>query len=641
MQTYPIILGTAGHIDHGKTSLVRALTGIETDRLKEEQERGITIELGFAHLDVDGRRFGLVDVPGHERFLKAMVAGAGGVDVVMLVIAGDEGVMPQTREHLDICELLGIKRGVIALTKRDLVDPQWLELVTSDVRTAVEKTFLAGAKIIPVSSVSGAGLDDLRAELVRLAGEVPARSPAGLFRLPLDRIFSMKGFGTVVTGTILGGRVKIGDDVVALPSERAAKVRGLQVHGEAVEEARAGMRCAVNLAGVDRDDLPRGEILSHPGALAPTHLLDARLRYLRTSKQPLGRRARALLHHATAQIMATIVLVDRDELAPGDEALVQLHLDTAVAALPGDHFIARGFVPQEHYGTTIGGGEILRVHAPKVRRSSEEAAASLRKVAGAAPIERTALEIRGAGPVGMARATLGSRLGLAPAAIDDALNRLVQQGDLLREGDHYLHAEPLARLEQTALAAVDAFHVAQPHKEGISREELRSKLPRALPPRLYDAILKQLERRQAIVAEKDVVRRARHTSQQRESVAGTDALGETIAARFVRWGLEAPRPQDVPAEVKQPEPAVRAALDVLLRKGRLVRVKPDYYVDKGALDALREKLKSFLAEHGQITAQEWKAMTGATRKWAIPLAEHFDAEKLTLRVGEVRKLRGK
>jgi selenocysteine-specific elongation factor len=640
VQTYPIILGTAGHIDHGKTSLVRALTGIDTDRLKEEKERGITIELGFAHLDVGGRRFGLVDVPGHERFLKAMVAGAGGVDVVMLVIAADEGVMPQTREHLDICGLLGIKRGVVALTKRDLVDDAWLELVTADVQAALAGTFLADAKIIAVSSTTGAGLDELRAELVRLADEVKARPADGILRLPLDRVFTMKGFGTVVTGTILGGRVRAGDDVVVLPEGTTAKVRGLQVHGETVDEARAGMRTAVNLMGTGRDELRRGQLLSHPGAIEAGHLIDARLVYLKTCRSPLERRARALLHLGTAQVMGTIVLVDHEALAPGEEALVQLHLDAPVAALPGDRFIARGFVPQEHYGTTIGGGEVLRVHAPKVRRSSEEAASMLRRLAAAAPDERVAIEVRGAGPAGMSRKVLGSRLGLPPRAVDEALNRLVQQADLFRDGDLYLHGEVLARLEGAALAEVDAFHAREAHKEGIPREELRSKLPRALPPRLYDALIAALVRRGAVVAEKETVRRARHAAAAAQAASGLTPLAEKIAARFAQAGLEAPSPKDVPAEVGAPDAQVKAALDVLLRANRLVRVRPDYFVDKTTLDALREKLRAHLVANGQITPQEWKALTGVSRKYMIPLAEHFDAEKLTLRVGDIRKLRG-
>jgi selenocysteine-specific elongation factor len=472
---------------------------------------------------------------------------------------------------------------------------------------------------------------------VRLAGEVAARPADGILRLPLDRVFTMKGFGTVVTGTILGGRVRVGDDVVALPEARAAKVRGLQVHGEGVGEARAGMRCAVNLGGVERAELRRGQLLSHPGAIEPTHLVDARLRYLAACKAPLENRASALIHHGTAQIMGTIVLVDRPSLQPGDDALVQLHLDTPIAALPGDRFIARGFVPQEHYGTTIGGGEVVRVHAPKVRRSSDEAAAALRRLAEAAPDERVALEVRSAGPAGMARKVLGSRLGLAPAAVDAALNRLTQTGDLFRDGDQYLHSEALARLEQQALAELDAFHQAQPHREGVPREELRTRLPRALPARLFDALVAQLVRRGAVVAEKDLVRRARHAVAQ--AASSLTPLAEKIAARFVAAGLETTRPQDVAAEVGAPEAQARAALDVLLRGGRFVRIRPDYYVEKSVLDALRDKLRAHLAQHGQITAQEWKTLTGASRKFTIPLAEHFDAEKITLRVGEIRKPR--
>jgi selenocysteine-specific elongation factor len=627
VRTTPIILGTAGHIDHGKTALVKALTGIDTDRLKEEKERGITIELGFAHLDVDGRRFGLVDVPGHERFLRAMVAGAGGVDVVLLVIAADEGVMPQTREHLDVCGLLGIRRGVIALTKRDLVEDEWLELVTADVRAAVAGTFLEGAAMIPVSALSGAGLPELRAELVRLAAAVPARPADGLLRVPLDRVFTMKGFGTVVTGTITGGRVRVGDDVVLLPAGRAAKVRGLQVHGESVGEARAGTRCALNLHGVDRDEVTRGDVVAHPEKLVPGHLLDVRLRLVQACKTPLGRRTRALVHHGTAQVMAQIVLVEADELPPGEQALAQLHLDAPLAALPGDHFVARGFVPQEHHGTTIGGGEIVRVHPPKVRRSSTEAAALLRKVAEAEPTERVALEVQGAGPAGLGRKALSARLGLAPAAIDAALDALVRSRELLRaDGELYLHAEPLARLEGLALAAVDAFHAAHPHREGVPREELRTRLPRALPPRLYEAIIAGLVQRGAVTAERDVVRRARRPLPA-ESVAGE--VDELVAA-LRRAGLETPRPQDLPGGV----------LEVGIRTGRIVKVRSDYVVERGVLDALRERLLEHLTAHGQITAQEWKAMTGATRKYAIPLAEHFDAEKVTLRVGEVRKRRG-
>jgi selenocysteine-specific elongation factor len=443
----------------------------------------------------------------------------------------------------------------------------------------------------------------------------------------------MKGFGTVVTGTILGGRVRVGDDVVTLPSGKAAKVRGLQVHGEAVEEARAGMRCAVNLGGVERHEVERGSLLAHADTIEPSHLVDARLTYLKTSKTPLGRRARALVHHATSYVMAQVVLVDRDELAPGDDAIVQLHLETPIAALPGDRFILRGFVPQAHYGTTIGGGEVVRVHAPKVRRSQAEAAEHIKELAAAAPSERVGLEVAAAGPAGMSKKTLHARLGLAPQAIDAALGRLVDARELAVAGELYAHAETMARLEQQTLAAIDAFHEAAPHKEGIPREELRTKLSRSLPPRLFELLLGDLVRRSAIALDKEVVRRAKRA-------AAAAPLADRVCESLKQMGLETPAPKDIPAALKEPDADVRAALDVLLRAGRLVRVRPDYYVEKSVLDGLREKLRAFLVEHKQITAQEFKAMTNATRKYAIPLAEHFDAEKLTLRVGEIRKLRG-
>jgi selenocysteine-specific elongation factor len=632
VNTEPLILGTAGHIDHGKTALVQALTGIDTDRLKEEKERGITIELGFAHLDAGGRRFGVVDVPGHERFLKTMVAGAGGVDIVMLVIAADEGVMPQTREHLDVCQLLGLRRGVIVLTKRDLVDDEWLALVDADVREFVAGTFLAEARIIPVSARTGVGLDELRAELLRLAAAVPARSAEGVFRLPLDRSFTLHGFGTVVTGTILGGRVRAGDDVVALPGGRTAKVRTLEVHGDGVPEARAGMRCAANLVGVDRHEVSRGEILIHPGAIEPAHLLDVRFRLLSAANQPIERRARVLLHHATLQLNAQVVLVDREILRPGEEALAQLHLELPVAALPGDRFIARGFVPQEHHGTTLGGGEILRVHAPRARRSSAELAAALEVLAAAAPTDRVSLEVAGAGPAAMTRKTLLGRVGYAVAAVDAALARLVEARELIRDGDAYLHAAALAKVEGAALRALDAFHAAEPHREGMPREELRSKLSRALPPRFFDRVMEGLTARGAVETDRDLVRRARKPRD--------NPLADKLVERFRAWALETPNPNEVAAALSVPPAEARAAMDSALRSGRLVRVRPDYYVEKTVLDTLRATLRTTLSQKGQITAQDWKTMTGVSRKYAIPLAEHFDAEKLTLRIGDIRKLRG-
>ncbi len=643
--TQPIVIGTAGHIDHGKTALVRALTGIDTDRLKVEKERGITTELGFAHLDLGDQRFGVVDVPGHERFIKAMVAGAGGLDLVCLVIAADEGVMPQTREHLDICELLGVRRGVVALTKSDLVDQEWLELVAEEVRDELSETFLADARLIPVSAKTGDGLDELKSELLTLTKDLGAKSPAGAFRLPLDRVFTIRGFGTVVTGTVLGGRVRTGDAVVVFPQGTTAKVRGIENHGDSLDAAVAGMRCAINLSGISREALTRGDVLSHPEALTPSHILDARFRYLESARGPLKRQSRVLLHHATAQLMATLILVDRDELAPGEEALVQLRLDqtTPVAALPGDRFIARGFVIQEHYGTTLGGGEILRVQAPKVRRKATEAQEMMQQIAGAGADERVALEIKGAKVAGIGSAELGRRLGGLTPALREQINRLVQTSEVIRagkgDGAVFCHAAVFARLEKQATDRLDVFHDEHPHKDGISREELRTQLPRALPPRLFDTLLETLARRNAVVVDKDLVRKKSRSAPGKQAAA-LSVLEEAITARYRGWGILAPKVKDVAGEVKADAKTAKAALDRLQASGVLVRVKSDYLVHEEAIATLRSALEAHLDEHGQLTPTEWKAITGASRKYSIPLAEFFDGEKLTLRVGDVRKRRG-
>lgn len=636
METHPIVLGTAGHIDHGKTALVRALTGIDTDRLKVEKERGITTELGFAHLDLDGRRFGVVDVPGHERFIKAMVAGAGGLDLVCLVIAADEGIMPQTREHLDICQLLGVRRGVVALTKSDLVDDEWIQLVTEEIRAGLAGGFLEQAAIIPVSAKIGAGLDDLRAELLRLTEALPARTSDGAFRLPLDRVFTIKGFGTVVTGTIAGGTVSVGDAVVALPRGVAGKVRGVEVHGEAAESAQAGMRCALNISGVSRDDVTRGDVLAHPDAVKPSHILDARFRYLKTSKAPLSHRTRVLLHHATTQVMATLVLVDAEVLHPGDEALVQIRIDatTPVAALPGDHFIARGFVLQEHYGTTIGGGEIVRVQAPKARKSAVDAKKALAHIAEARDDERIALEVKGSAVAGIDVAELGRRLGHSHDALRSALGRLVETGELIEAGGVYCHAEPFARLEKRALEILDEALEAAPERNGMSRQELRAKLPSALPAKMFESLLATLVRREALEVDADTVRRPRGGLR-----VDLSPLEKSIVEAFRTWGMTPERPKNVAAAVGADARAVKAAMDKLLGAGALVRVKSDLYYDAATVEELKGRLVAHLDAHGQITPPEWKQISGVSRKFAIPLAEYFDAVKLTLRIGDVRKKR--
>ena len=625
--TYPIVLGTAGHIDHGKTSLVHALTGIDTDRLPVEKARGITTELGFAPMDLGGRRIAVVDVPGHERFVKSMVAGATGLDLVCLVIAADEGVMPQTREHLDICDLLGVRRGLIALTKRDLVDDDWLALVTDEVRAAVAGTFLADAPIVPVSTRSGSGMSELRAALGTIVDELPPREPTGVFRLPVDRVFTVKGIGTIVTGTILGGTVATGDELRVIPSGVTARVRGIEVHQQPAPRAVAGLRAAINLGGISVDDLSRGDVVVHPEVVAGSHILDVQIRHLRTAPGPLGPRTKVLVHHATTQVLATLVLVGTSSLEPGGTALAQLRVDaeTPLAALPGDHFILRGFVTTATHGSTIGGGTVIRVLAPKARRGPEHAE-TVAMLAAARKDQRIALHVHGASFAGTTLDALVRLTGSPADSITGSLATLVAGGELLEAGPHYLHAEAVAAVE-----AKIAAKLASP--DGIGREELRTQLPAALPARAFDAIVERLAVRGALVVEADRVRKAAARP------APLSPVELKLLAALETARLEPPRPKDLATALAIPAPQADAALAKLLTAKLVTRIKPDLVVHAAVVADLRARLLAFLDAHTTIDAQQWKELTGASRKFTIPLAEYFDAEKVTLRVGELRRKR--
>jgi selenocysteine-specific elongation factor len=630
--SHPIVLGTAGHIDHGKTALVRALTGIDTDRLPAEKARGITTELGFARLDLEGQRLAVVDVPGHERFVKSMVAGATGLDLVLLVIAADEGVMPQTREHLDICELLGIRQGLIVLSKCDLVDDDWLALVRAEIAEVTRGTRFEAARMVACSARTGAGLDELRAAIGQAVAGLAPRDRTGVLRLPIDRVFTMKGFGTVVTGTMLGGAVALGDEVVVLPRGLTARVRGIEVHGAAVDQASAGQRAACNLGGVAVDQLARGDLLAHPGRVAASHILDVELRHLANAPVALGRRTKVLVHHGTAQVLATLALVDRAALGPGETGLAQLRLaaTTPLAALPGDAFIVRGFVATATHGTTIGGGRIIRVLAPKARHA--EHAEQVTQLLAARADGRIALDVKSAAFTGLGLAELVRRLGRPAEVLAEPLEALVASGELLATGTgdhaHYLHAEAVADLEARIVRAAGAT------ADGAVRELLRTQLPAALPGRAYDAVIAGLERRGAIVSEGDRIRRAAAPPRVQLSAAEA-ALGD----RFRTWGASPPRPKEIPAAAGLTEAQAKALLDRLLAAKRLVKIKPDLYMHADVVAELRTRLVAFLEAHKTIDAQQWKELTAASRKFTIPLAEYFDAEKLTLRVGDLRRKR--
>jgi len=557
-----IVVGTAGHIDHGKTALVKALTGIDTDRLPIEKQRGITTELGFAPLELAGQRIAMVDVPGHERFVKSMVAGATGIDVVVMVIAADEGTMPQTREHLAICDLLGVGRGVIALTKSDLVDEEGLALARADVAGAVAGTFLEDAAVVPVSARTGAGLDELRTALAAAIARVTPRPTTGVFRLAIDRVFTKKGFGTIVTGTVLGGEVRVGDELHVIPSGLSARVRGLEVHGGAVEVARAGQRCAINLGGIAVEDLARGDMVVHPERVLGSHILDVELRTL----DELPARSKVLLHHGTAQVLATLIRLD------GKLAQLRIDRETPLGALPGDHFIIRGFERSPLHGSTLGGGTVLRVLAPKARRSHAEVVAALAR----AKLDQQLVHfVKAAATTGMTATQLVQRTGIADLVA--TLATLVQKGELVAQGERFLVPEVVAVHEpKPATAALQA----------------------ALQP-----------------------------------------LDQQILAKLEASGVEPPRPKDLAGAMGLTDAQVKPALDRLLAAKLVTKIKPDLMMHARVVADIRSKLLAFLAEHPTIDAQQWKDLTGASRKFTIPLAEFFDAEKLTLRIGDVRRKR--
>jgi selenocysteine-specific elongation factor len=636
--TRHLILGTAGHIDHGKTALCRALTGVDTDRLPEEKARGITIELGFAPLDLpDGTRLGVVDVPGHESLVRTMVAGAAGIDLVLLVVAADEGVMPQTREHAAICEILGITSAVVALTKIDAVDEEVVALAASEVEELLAPTPLAGAPIVPVSSRTGQGLAALREAIAARAAAAAARTPrAGPARLPVDRCFEMRGFGPVVTGTLLGGDLRIGDAVALLPGDRRARVRGLQRHGEKVESVAPGARCAVNLQGVALEQLARGMVLTVPGALEPTSAVDARVSWLAEAPAVEGPTPVTLLS-GTAECLARIAPVGSEVLPPGAEGFARLHLDREMALLPGDRFVLRGFA-RTAVGATLGGGTVLDAHPPHRRRSDPVLAEELRQLALRDTETELAVRVRRAGLAGVPRTELARGTGRAPEEIAAATESAAARGEVVAVGDRVLEAQALARLEQKLLETLDAYHAAEPLRPAMSAGSLRGALPDNVPAEVAELALTRLAAAGELVREGDAVRRPSHRASLDEAER---AACEKLVARIGEAGLEAPSLRELAELVGLAEAPLRDLLAYLERSGRIVRAPGDLWFEAGCVDALRERVRRHFEGHETLDTKAYKTLIGTTRRTAVPLMELFDAEKLTVRRGEVRRLRGR
>jgi len=631
-----VILGTAGHIDHGKTSLIRTLTGIDTDRLKEEKARGITIELGFAHLSMpNGARVSIVDVPGHEKFVRHMVAGATGLDLVALVVAADEGVMPQTREHVEICQLLGVRAGLIVITKVDLVDEEWLEMVEEDIIDFAAGTFLEGAPVIRFSAVDGRGRDQVIEGVAQVAARLEERQSSSLFRMPLDRVFTMKGFGTVVTGTAVSGAISLGETVMIYPTRLTAKVRGLQVHNESVTQAQAGARTAVNLQGVEKERVQRGQVLAPPDTLHPSRRMDLWIHHLASADKPLKNRAQLRFHIGTTEILGRIILLDRDELAPGDSAPAQIILEEPGACLAGDRFVLRSYSPIR----TIAGGEVLNPNPVRHKRFQSQVIADLETLRDHDPVRSLKVLIESAGPKGTSAQDLAGLIDLPAKEIKNALDRILSRQEAIaydKEQGRLISRKTFDRLVEKTLTVLAEYHQKFPVRPGLGREELKTRVSGLEDYKLLAFLLDHLVKAGRVVADRDMVHLADHRPKLADEL---QQIEERLLKIYREAGPTPPYFKEASAGLPGSAEHHREVLEHLVKQGRLVKVKTDLYFDSQALAGLWDQARAFLQKTGELTTPQFKEITGLSRKFLIPILEHFDAKGLTMRVGEVRVLR--
>lgn len=618
-------MGTAGHIDHGKTSLVKALTGTDTDRLKEEKERGITIDLGFAYMPLpSGSILSIIDVPGHERFVRNMVAGAAGIDMVMLVIAADDGVMPQTREHLEICSILGIKHGLVVLTKADMVDDEWLKATIEDIKGFLKGSFLEGVPVVPVSSVTGEGVQELISNIDSLAGSIKQRKGGDLLRLPVDRSFTIKGFGTVITGTLVSGRVRVGDEVELLPETIKARVRGIQIHGGHVEEGVAGSRVAINLQGIERDTIKRGDTVASSGMLTATRTVELLISLLPSAPRPLKDGAEPMFHIYSSSTQATVTLLNSKEIKPGESAFARIRAREPMVALHGDRLVLRS-----SDAGTIGGGVVLDVNPPK--RSRKEAVEELNILSSEDMKAKALLYIKREGVYGITAADLSVKFNVPASLLEPVISELVTSGNVLNMDEGLVSAGIIKTLSDSVISEIKEYHKKEPLKEGIQREELRSRL--RAPQNILGMAIESLVRGRMVVAEKDILRLASHKASGGE-------VKSRIEKVYLDAGLTPPTISELLEKMKIKEREALDLLHLLAKEGRLVKVK-ELFFSKGAIDGLVQKIMDFYKRKEEMTTQEFKELTGLSRKFAIPLVEYLDQQKITIRVGEIRRLRKK
>ena len=622
-----IIIGTAGHVDHGKTALIKALTGIETDRIKEEKKRGITIELGFAYLDLpDGEKAGIIDVPGHEKFVKNMLAGAGGIDLALLVVAADEGFMPQTREHLGILSLLNISEGIIVVTKKDMVDEDWLEIVCDEVRQEVQGTFLENAQIIPVSSYTGEGIEQLRQAIFTMIDQKTQIKNLDVpFRIPVDRIFSVEGFGTVITGTLIEGTMKVGDPVTVYPSRIESRIRNLQVHSQDVQEAYAGQRVAVNLAGLKKTDLNKGDVIAVPDSMHTTMMIDIHLTVLKDCDREIRNATRLHLYHGARDILCKIVLLDRDSVGAGESCYAQLRLEEEIAVKTGDRFVLRFYSPVE----TIGGGVILDSNPFKHKRNDATVLESLKLKEGGSDREKISAALRDYSARFETLDFLQIQTGIPKEQFDQQINKLIKDKVAFRVSDNVvIHTDYLNRLKDSAVKLLESYHKENPLREGMKKDEFRNKLIKYEDISVVDKITDSLVNRKVLKYVNNCVALADFEVQQ-------DNNQQEIENAFLQGGFSPESPDQIAARFPKVK-NFKQVRESLVNTGKLVRVEEKILLHADYYNKALTLAKEHVDQNGQITLAEMRDLMGASRKFAVAVLEYWDKRGITKKVGDAR-----
>lgn len=625
-----IIIGTAGHVDHGKTALIKALTGIETDRIKEEKKRGITIELGFAYLDLpDGEKAGIIDVPGHEKFVKNMLAGAGGIDLALLVIAADEGFMPQTREHLGILSLLNIPEGIIVITKKDMVDEDWLEVVCEDIRNEVKGTFLENAQMIAVSSYTGEGIEELRQAIFQLIDQKTQIKNLDIpFRIPIDRIFSVEGFGTVITGTLIEGKMKVGDPVTIYPSRLESRIRNLQVHSHDVEEAYAGQRVAVNLAGLKKTDLNKGDVVAAPNSMHTTMMIDIKLTVLKDCEREILNATRLHLYHGARDVLCKIVLLDRDSISAGESCYAQLRLEEEIAVKTGDRFVLRFYSPLE----TIGGGVVLDSNPFKHKRNDPQVLESLNIKENGSDKEKISAALKDYSSRFETLDFLQVQTAIPKEQFDQQIQKLIKDKIAFRISDNVvIHVDYLNHLKDVAVKMLTAYHAENPLRDGMKRDEFRGKFIKYEDMSVVDKITDSLVNRKVLKIVNGCVALYDFEAQ-------TDNNQELIEKAFYEGGFSPESPDQIAARFPKIK-NFKAVLEALVNSGKLVRVEDKILLHVDYYNKALEMAKDHIAKNGQITLAEMRDLMGASRKFAVAVLEYWDRRNITKKVGDARVLK--